>query len=87
MSFSNGIPVFTWNTCLPINRASTCRSGASVRWDGPTLATHLKRQFGIQLKVRQAQQWMHQLGYRLKRAGRPGRAFGGNAANPSWFTP
>ncbi len=40
-----------------------------VRWDGPTLATHLKRQFGIQLKVRQAQQWMHQLGYRLKRAG------------------
>lgn len=40
-----------------------------VWWDGPTLATHLKRQFGIQLKVRQAQQWMHQLGYRLKRAG------------------
>ena len=40
-----------------------------VQWDGPTLAIHLKRQFGIQLKVRQAQQWMHQLGYRLKRAG------------------
>lgn len=30
---------------------------------------HLKRQFGITLKVRQAQSWMHQLGYRLKRAG------------------
>ena len=40
-----------------------------VQWDGPTLATHLKRHFGIKLKVRQAQRWMHQLGYRLKRAG------------------
>ncbi len=39
-----------------------------VQWDGPTLVTHLKRRFGITLKVRQAQQWMHQLGYRLKRA-------------------
>jgi transposase len=39
-----------------------------VQWDGPTLVTHLKRQFGIGLKVRQAQMWMHQLGYRLKRA-------------------
>jgi transposase len=40
-----------------------------VQWDGPTLVTHLKRRFGIRLKVRQAQKWMHQLGYRLKRAG------------------
>ena len=40
-----------------------------VRWDGPTLVVHLKRRFGIKLKVRQAQNWMHQLGYRLKRAG------------------
>ena len=40
-----------------------------VGWDGPTLVVHLKRQFGITLKVRQAQSWMHQLGYRLKRAG------------------
>jgi transposase len=40
-----------------------------ARWDGPTLVVHLKRQFGIVLKVRQAQSWMHQLGYRLKRAG------------------
>jgi transposase len=39
-----------------------------VQWDGPTLVVHLKRQFGIGLKVRQAQMWMHQLGYRLKRA-------------------
>lgn len=39
-----------------------------VHWDGPTLVVHLKRQFGIVLKVRQAQMWMHQLGYRLKRA-------------------
>lgn len=40
-----------------------------VQWDGPALVVHLKRHFGIKLKVRQAQQWMHQLGYRLKRAG------------------
>lgn len=40
-----------------------------TQWDGPTLVVHLKRQFGITLKVRQAQSWMHQLGYRLKRAG------------------
>ena len=40
-----------------------------MRWDGPTLVVYLKRQFGITLKVRQAQSWMHQLGYRLKRAG------------------
>lgn len=37
-------------------------------WDGPTLVVHLKRRFGIALKVRQAQSWMHQLGYRMKRA-------------------
>jgi transposase len=40
-----------------------------IQWDGPTLAIHLKRRFGISLKVRQAQMWMHQLGYQLKRAG------------------
>jgi transposase len=40
-----------------------------ARWDGPTLVVHLKNQFGIHLKVRQAQSWMHQLGYRMKRAG------------------
>jgi len=39
-----------------------------ARWDGPTLVEHLKRQYGLKLKVRQAQMWMHQLGYRLKRA-------------------
>jgi transposase len=39
-----------------------------VQWDGPTLVVHLKRRFGIALKVRQAQIWMHQLGYRMKRA-------------------
>jgi transposase len=37
-----------------------------VQWDGPTLVVHLKRRFGISLKVRQAQNWMHQLGYRLE---------------------
>lgn len=38
------------------------------RWDGPTLVLHLERSFGIRIKVRQAQNWLHQLGYRLKRA-------------------
>lgn len=40
-----------------------------ARWDGPTLAQHLKRHLGIRLTVRQAQKWLHRLGYRLKRAG------------------
>jgi transposase len=39
------------------------------QWDGPTVAVHVKRHFGVALTVRQAQRWMHQLGYRLKRAG------------------
>jgi transposase len=39
-----------------------------LQWDGPTLVAHLKRRFGIALKVRQAQIWMHQLGYSMKRA-------------------
>ncbi len=39
-----------------------------AQWDGPTLVVHLKRHFEIGLKVRQAQMWMHQLGFGLKRA-------------------
>ena len=38
-------------------------------WDGPTLVVHLKKHFGLELKVRQAQYWLHDLGYSLKRAG------------------
>jgi len=38
-------------------------------WDGPTLVVHLKKQLGVKLKVRQAQYWLHYLGYSLKRAG------------------
>jgi transposase len=40
-----------------------------VQWDGPTLVVYLKRRFGVKIKVRQAQYWLHQLGYCLKRAG------------------
>ena len=36
-------------------------------WDGPTLVIHLKQHFGLKLKVRQAQMWLHRLGYCLKR--------------------
>ena len=39
-----------------------------AQWDGPTVVVHLKRHFGIAVQVRQAQRWMHHLGYRLKRA-------------------
>lgn len=39
-----------------------------AQWDGPTVAMHLKRQYGLKLTVRQAQRWLHTLGYRLKRA-------------------
>ena len=38
-------------------------------WDGPTLAVHLRRHYGVHLKARQAQNWLHRLGYRLTRAG------------------
>jgi transposase len=38
-----------------------------AHWDGPTLVVHLKRQLGITIKIRQAQRWMHQLGYTVKR--------------------
>ena len=37
-------------------------------WDGPTLVVHVKEHFGVRLKVRQAQYWLHRLGYSLKRA-------------------
>ena len=39
-----------------------------AQWDGPTVVVHLKKHFGIDLKVRQAQRWMHHLGYRMTRA-------------------
>ena len=38
-------------------------------WDGPTLVVHLQKHFGLKLKVRQAQYWLHGLDYSLKRAG------------------
>ena len=40
---------------------------ARAVWDGPTLVVHLRRCFGVELTVRQAQKWLHRLGYRLKR--------------------
>ncbi|MCI0597231.1 MAG: winged helix-turn-helix domain-containing protein, partial [candidate division Zixibacteria bacterium] len=40
-----------------------------VGWDGPTFVRHIENRFGVKLKVRQAQNWLHRLGYQLKRAG------------------
>ena len=37
-------------------------------WDGPTVAIYLKERFDVRVRVRQAQRWMHKLGYGLKRA-------------------
>jgi transposase len=45
---------------LGLNRAA---------WDGPTLVVHLKKHFGLNLRVRQAQYWLHRLDYSLKQAG------------------
>jgi putative transposase len=42
---------------------------AGSHWDGPTLVVHLRRSYGISLKVRQVQNWMHQLGFVMLRAG------------------
>jgi transposase len=39
-----------------------------LQWDGPTLVQHIQKQFGVKLTVRQAQKWLHKLGYRMKRA-------------------
>ena len=38
------------------------------QWDGPTLVQHIQKQFGVKRTVRQAQKWLHKLGYRMKRA-------------------
>lgn len=38
-------------------------------WDGPTLVVHLRKRFEVNVKVRQAQYWLHSLDYSLKRAG------------------
>lgn len=40
-----------------------------ARWDAPTLAQHVQKRYGVSIKVRQAQNWLHAMGYRLKRAG------------------
>jgi transposase len=34
-------------------------------WDGPLLSAHLKKQYGIDLGVRQCQRLFHQMGFRL----------------------
>jgi len=36
-------------------------------WDGPTLASHIKNTFGVELSIRQCQRLFHNLGYSLIR--------------------
>jgi transposase len=40
---------------------------AANLWDGPLLAEHLRRRFGIKLGVRQCQRLFRQLGFRLRK--------------------
>lgn len=40
---------------------------SSHLWDGPTLSEYLRREHGIQLKVRQCQRLFRQLGFRLRK--------------------
>jgi transposase len=52
--------------------ADLCRSPrafglAANLWDGPLLAEHLRRRFGIELGVRQCQRLFRQLGFRLRK--------------------
>jgi len=34
---------------------------ARAQWDGPMLVQHLRKYFGVRIKVRQAQHWLHHL--------------------------
>lgn len=36
-----------------------------ARWDGPLVVRFLEQKFQVKLKVRQAQRWLHRLGFRL----------------------
>ena len=36
-----------------------------TRWDGPLVVSYVRRVLGVELKVRQAQRWLHRLGFRL----------------------
>lgn len=38
---------------------------ARTRWDGPLVVSYVRRVCGVELKVRQAQRWLHRLGFRL----------------------
>ena len=40
---------------------------ATTMWDGPTLSEYLRREHGVQLKVRQCQRLFRQLGFRLRK--------------------
>ncbi len=36
-----------------------------TRWDGPLVVSYVRQVFGVDLKVRQAQRWLHRLGFVL----------------------
>ena len=40
---------------------------AATLWDGPVLAEHLRRRYGVGLGVRQCQRLFRQMGFRLRK--------------------
>jgi transposase len=40
---------------------------AATLWDGPVLAEHLRRRYGVELGVRQCQRIFRQMGFRLRK--------------------
>ena len=50
-----------------LRRAPRRGGHAQHLWDGPLLAEHLKRHYGVSLGERQCQRIFHQLGFRLRK--------------------
>jgi hypothetical protein len=75
--YSSGLDLGVRRSCPADPAPSRCASRAfagrirwtRAQWDGPMLVLHLRKYFGVRIKFRQAQSWLHHLGYRLKRVG------------------
>ena len=50
---------------LALEQAPSKLGWARARWDGPLVVSYVRQVFGVELKVRQAQRWLHRLGFVL----------------------
>jgi transposase len=50
---------------LTLEQAPSKLGWARARWDGPLVVSYVRQVFGVDLKVRQAQRWLHKLGFVL----------------------